>query len=181
MKTLTLLATLALAACQAPGTTNASLPAGHVLPDEYQEGPSSPEAKAAVAAARNAQRVVPDEPGTVRAVEEPVRPLEGAPTGRVWLLELYQQALSAKEALARQVADLTRERDAATAQVQALEQARGAAEARSAALDAEAQELRAKSLELARRLAESEIARLEAEKSALERDAARTGKSKERP
>jgi hypothetical protein len=107
-------------------------------------------------------------PGAVRVVDEPLRPIEGAPTGRVWLLEMYQTVLSEKDELVRRSADTTRERDAAIARVAELEKARADLEARSSGLATELRELQTKTLEIARRLAESELARLKAEKAALE-------------
>ncbi len=110
-----------------------------------------------------------DEPGTVRMVDEPVRPIEGATSSRVWLLDLYHGALAEKEDLGRRVNTLGRERDTAVLMVSELETERANLEARCAALDAELKALEAKSLELARRLVESELARLEAEKARLEK------------
>lgn len=110
-----------------------------------------------------------DEPGTVRMVDEPVRPIEGAPSSRVWLLDLYHGALAEKDELGRRVDALGRERDAALTQVGQLDADRAKLEARCAALDADLKALEAKSLELARRLVESELARLEAEKADLEK------------
>jgi hypothetical protein len=107
-------------------------------------------------------------PGSVRTVEDPLRPIEGAPTGRVWLLEMYQNAVNEKERLARVATDTARDRDAALAHVAELEKARADLESRNAALASELAKLQTKSLELARRLAESELARLEAEKAALD-------------
>ena len=109
-----------------------------------------------------------DEPGTVRIVDEPVRPIEGSTPSRVWLLDLYQGALAEKEELGRRVNTLGRERDTAVLMVGELETERARLEARCAALDTELKALEAKSLELARRLVESELARLEAEKARLE-------------
>jgi hypothetical protein len=114
-------------------------------------------------------------PGTVRTIDDPLRPIEGAPTGRVWLLEMYQTAVNEKEHLARVGADTARERDAALAHVAELEKARVDLEARNAGLATELRELQTKSLELARRLAESELARLEAEKAALDGHASDAG------
>jgi hypothetical protein len=110
-----------------------------------------------------------DEPGTVRVLDEPVRPIEGTPSSRVWLLDLYHGALAEKEELGRKVNTLGRERDTAVLMVGELEKERTQLEARCAALDADLKASEAKSLELARRLVESELARLEAEKARLEK------------
>jgi hypothetical protein len=116
---------------------------------------------------------IPDAPssnalGKVRRVDEPLRPIEGMPTGRVWLLEMYQTAVAEKDELTRRAADLVHERDAALARAAELEKARADLEARHAALATEMRDLQTKSLELARRLAEAELARLQAEKTTLD-------------
>jgi hypothetical protein len=122
---------------------------------------------------------MPAAPGRVRTVDEPMRSIEGAPGGRVRMLELYQNALSEKEELARRVTETVRDRDAAVARAGDLEKARADLEAKTAGLAAENQDLRAKALELARRLAESELARLQAEKTAL--DSTSAGAASEKP
>jgi len=150
-----ILAFLALCACQ---TTRGSAPLSetgeHAPPIDV--GPGDPTLSPAV------------EPGTVRMIDEPVRPIEGAPSSRVWLLDLYHGVLAEKEDLGRRVNTLGRERDTAATKVGELEAERAKLEARCAALDAELKALESKSLELARRLVESELARLEAEKAHLE-------------
>jgi hypothetical protein len=105
--------------------------------------------------------------GSVRTVNEPLRPIEGAPSGRVWLLEMYQTAVTQRDEFARRMTDLTRERDADLARAGELEKARADLELRNARLATELQDLQTKSLELARRLAHSELARLDAEKALL--------------
>jgi hypothetical protein len=131
--------------------------------------PESPDAATPSAAGPTDSTLSPaDEPGTVRILDEPVRPIEGATSSRVWLLDLYHGALAEKDELVRRVNTLGRERDTAVLMVGELEAERAQLQTRCAALDAEVKALQAKSLELARRLVESELARLEAEKARLE-------------
>jgi hypothetical protein len=120
----------------------------------------------------------PVTPGKVRTVDEPLRSIDGAPAGRVWLLEMYQKALSEKDEITRRAADTARDRDAAVARAAEAEKARADLEARNSGLATENKDLRAKALELARRLADSELARLEAEKVALEGRSVGTGTEK---
>jgi len=110
----------------------------------------------------------PEAPGTVRTVDEPMREIEGAPTGRIRLLEMYQAAVTQRNQLAQQAADLTRERDATLARAVEAEKKRAELEERQVGLSAELRDLHAKALELARRLAQAELARLQNERAELE-------------
>ncbi len=171
MRTLPIAALLLLCACNLPNPTRRSLfPAGEV------SGPPAPAAqpaqKPAVVERTDASLVPAPAPGSVAVVEAPLRPLEGAPTGRVWLLELYHAALAEKDALVRRGKELTRERDEALAHAAQLETARAALESRCATLEAEVRTLEDQTLELARRLAAAEIARLEVERAQLARELA---------
>jgi len=163
------LASLALCACRATDSTVASVAPSADADQVWAQRPSSPK--------HGDDRGASMPPGTVRTVDEPLRPIEGAPAGKVWLLEMYQNAVAEKDDLARRAAETTRERDAAIARTAELDKARADLAAKSAALESELAELRSKSLELARRLAESELARLQAEKSELD-GGAHTGSDK---
>jgi hypothetical protein len=129
------------------------------------------------AAKQRQELSVPVAPGSVRTVEEPLRKIDGAPTGRVWLLEMYQSALKQRDEIAQRAADLARERDAALTRAADAEKARAEFEARNTGLALELKETQAKSLELAQRLAQSELARLETEKTLLESRASGKAKS----
>lgn len=167
---------LAVAACQATSASVSTVPLQHVgesdqlTPDPFAPGGSP------IAGAHDL--VAAPAPGATRTVDGPLRPIEGASSGRVWLLEMYQNALAQKDELARRANDLSHERDAAVQHASELEKTNAELTARNASLATELRDLQQKSIELARRLAESEIARLESEKAALERrsQAARTGK-----
>ncbi len=127
----------------------------------------------------NANLAPSEPPGSVRIVEEPLREVEGVSSGRTWLLELYQEALAAKEDLARRLEtselDLTTTKTSQTA----LITEHASLTARCTDLDQRVRELESQTLDLARRLAESEIARLEAQKAELERES--RSDRKERP
>ena len=169
MRRFAIAACLCLAACRATESTVASVTPTANSDEVWSQRAPPPKHGDERAAA----------PGTVRTSEEPLRPLEGAPTGKVWLLDMYQSALAEKDELAKRASDASRERDAAVAHAADLEKARADLEARNAGLASELRDLQAKSLELARRLAESELARLSAEKTAL--DGGPTGARSDKP
>ncbi|MBL8861952.1 MAG: hypothetical protein JNK02_08055 [Planctomycetes bacterium] len=130
-------------------------------------------ARASAQATRDGGTLAPArEPGTVAVVQTPLRELEGAPGGRVWLLELYHETLARKDELAKQLAQQDAALSATVAEAAFLRAERDAAVTRAAELEAKIGALERQSLDLAQRLVEAEIARLEAEKSALEREAA---------
>jgi hypothetical protein len=161
------IAALALCACRATQDSVPSDQPSEMDAEFWTKRPSSARNLPAAPKPVDGNATAPS-PGSVRTVEDPLRPIEGAPTGRVWLLEMYQNAVNEKERLARVAADTARDRDAALAHAAELEKSRADLESRNAALASEVQKLQTKSLELARRLAESELARLEAEKAALD-------------
>jgi len=120
-----------------------------------------------------------EEPGTVRIVEEPLREVDGVSSGRAWLLELYQEALAAKEDLARRLETSERELGDSKVVQSTLSSEHALLTTRCAELDRRVRDLESQTLDLARRLAESEIARLEAQKAELERES--RSDRKERP
>ncbi|MFN0008716.1 MAG: hypothetical protein ACKVXR_12505 [Planctomycetota bacterium] len=121
---------------------------------------------------------VPASPGTVRTIDEPWRAIEGAPSGRIRLLEMYQAAVSERDRSVLRAAELERELEAALARTAEAEKARADLEARNAGLATELAEFRSKALELARRLAQTELALLKAERAELEVRASPAPRSK---
>jgi len=151
---------LVLCGCGAFPRSNASMSTSPGGDDLYFPGPS--------AAAPGQDLAVPASPGSVRTVDEPWRSIEGAPSGRVRLLEMYQAAVSQRDRSAQRAADLERELEAALARAAEAEKARADLETRNVGLSSELREIHAKALELARRLARSELSLLEAERTGLE-------------
>jgi len=88
--------------------------------------------------------------------------------GRMYLLELYQQALEHSEALEREVAGLTTTLDETYRELDALQDEVRRANARTEQLDADVNQLSQENLDLGARLATAQIRRLEAEKMLLE-------------
>lgn len=118
-------------------------------------------------------------PGSVRIVEEPMREVDGVSSGRAWLLELYQEALAAKEDFGRRLEASERELTESKSVQSTLSTEHATLTTRCTELDRRVRELESQTLDLARRLAESEIARLEAQKAELERES--RSDRKERP
>lgn len=157
----TLLVTaIGFCACRALPSPDAAVSPFPDNQDPYGPGPS-------VALAGH-DLAVPASPGTVRTVEEPWRTIEGAPSGRVRLLEMYQAAVAQRNRSAQRAADLERELEAAQARSAEAEKARADLESRNVSMSADLREIHAKALELARRLAQAELALLKAEKADLE-------------
>lgn len=111
--------------------------------------------------------VDPAPPGVAQVGASPhgVEPTE---SGRLYILELYQDVLDQRDALELEVAALTTELERALTQVQAFEQRVQADENRIVALEAENQTLDAEVRDLAGRLTTAQIRRLESEKLLLE-------------
>jgi hypothetical protein len=161
---------LVLAACHAPlDSVSSSAP--------VEDGGEMWTARESAAKQRQ-DLTIPAAPGSVRTADEPLRKIDGAPTGRVWLLEMYQSALKQRDEIAQRAGDMAHERDAALARAADAEKARADFEARNTGLALELKEAQSKSLELARRLAQSELARLESEKALLESRVTESGKTR---
>ena len=105
-------------------------------------------------------RVIQQE-GTPRGVETP-------PAGRMHIIELYQQALDERDALAQEVDSLRRELAETSLALEAKTKAADELTARVAALDEAHRALLAENQALAGRAVQAQIRRLEAEKLLLE-------------
>ncbi|MEM7518358.1 MAG: hypothetical protein AAF368_15730 [Planctomycetota bacterium] len=107
--------------------------------------------------------------GTITTDDRPVRDLQSADgNSRMYILELYQEAVNEKEALALEVQGLSAALDQAQAQLSEagmLEQERGAYLVK---LEEKIGVLEGQNVELAERLTTAQIRRLEAEKLLLE-------------
>lgn len=88
--------------------------------------------------------------------------------GRMYLLELYQQALEHSEALEREVAGLTTTLDETYRELDTLQEEVRRANARTEQLEADVTQLAQENMDLGARLATAQIRRLEAEKMLLE-------------
>jgi len=99
--------------------------------------------------------------GTPRGVEAP-------PAGRAHIIELYQQVLDERDALAEEVESLRRTLDATQQALQAKSAESESLAMRLEALDAAHKELMGDNQAIAARLVQAQIRRLEAEKLLLE-------------
>lgn len=144
--------------CRALPEPAASFPPFPENDDPYFPAPSAP----------SEDLGVPASPGTVRSVDEPWRTIEGAPSGRVRMLEMYQAAVAQRDKSAQRAADLERDLGVALARITEAEKARADLEVRNAGLSSELREIHSKALELARRLAQAEFSLLGAEKADLQ-------------
>jgi chromosome segregation ATPase len=89
-------------------------------------------------------------------------------TGRMYILELYQQAIDERDALEQDVADLTAALRDTQDRLETRDTELAAGTARAADLDARMEGLLAENQDLAARLATAQIRRLEAEQALLE-------------
>ena len=94
-------------------------------------------------------------------------------SGRMYILELYQNVIEERDALSREVASLSASLQAARAQLVRADQEIAELQARATAAEAEQQRLQQETVELAGRLTTAQIRRLQAEKLLLEHKIAR--------
>lgn len=99
--------------------------------------------------------------GTPRGVETP-------PAGRMHIIELYQQVLDERDALAQEVDNLRRSLEETSLALEARTKAADELAARVAALDEAHRALMSENQSIAARLVQAQIRRLEAEKLLLE-------------
>jgi hypothetical protein len=112
--------------------------------------------------------VVPPAPHGKTAVAAPTHGLEPTESGRLYILELYQDVLEERDALALEVSGLVAELERSQAEVASLHGATSAEQSTVESLRQELALLRAESLDLAARLTTAQVRRLEAEKLLLE-------------
>ena len=127
--------------------------------------------------------VVPAAPEGTPTIGAPTHGIEPTESGRLYILELYQEILEERDALEIEVSGLLEALETAQAEVANL---RGAVQSDSgtlAALNNELALLRAENADLAARLTTAQIRRLEAEKILLENriDSYRTKSTQETP
>jgi hypothetical protein len=108
------------------------------------------------------------DPGTVVEGGLPNHGLEPSASGRMHILELYQQRIDERDALAQEVEDMRALLAATEARLTAEVQAREAAESREQVLTQRVDALEAESRDLAGRLVTAQIRRLESEKLLLQ-------------
>jgi hypothetical protein len=106
--------------------------------------------------------------GRVTTQEGIPRGVEAPPAGRMHIIELYQQVLEERDALAREVEELRRHLDETSLALEAKTRAADELTARVAALDEAHRALMAENQTVAARLVQAQIRRLEAEKLLLE-------------
>ncbi len=106
--------------------------------------------------------------GTVALDGRPSRELDGKDGSRMYILELYQQAVNEKEALQLEVQALSAALDQTEAERVSVVTKLMASEAANAALKSDLEAERVRSKDLAERLTTAQIRRLEAEKLLLE-------------
>jgi hypothetical protein len=106
--------------------------------------------------------------GRVTAQEGTPRGLETPPAGRMHIIELYQQVLDERDALAEEVELLRKSLEETTLALDAKSKAADELSSRVAGLEAAQQALTSENQTLAERLVQAQIRRLEAEKLLLE-------------
>ena len=97
-----------------------------------------------------------------------MRSVEPTESGRMHLLELYQQAIDEREALEKEVLGIPAALEQTYADLESTQQMLSGEESRTQALETERDGLLAENADLAGRLATAQIRRLEAEKMLLE-------------
>lgn len=107
-------------------------------------------------------------PGAVGELDGPMRELEMSGSGRLYLLEMYQQALEDRDTLEMEVGTLTARLEQMQARATELETQLATADAERAKLAQDGETLRAENQDLAARLVTAQIRRLEAEKMLIE-------------
>lgn len=107
-------------------------------------------------------------PGAVGELDGPMRELEMSGSGRLYLLEMYQQALEDRDTLEMEVGTLTARLEHMQARATELETQLAATDAARAKLAQDGETLRAENQDLAARLVTAQIRRLEAEKMLIE-------------
>lgn len=107
-------------------------------------------------------------PGGVERLGAPARELDTSGGGRLYLLEMYQQALDERDALEMEAAGLTSRLEQLQQRVASLEEERAKERERSREFERAVEELRAENQDLAARLVTAQIRRLEAEKMLIE-------------
>jgi hypothetical protein len=112
--------------------------------------------------------VAGDLPGNTVEESSGARSLEPSPTGRMYIIELYQQVLDERDALAGEVAVLEQTLAETRALLSATSDSLQQLEARVVDLEARYQALQGENLDLSARLTTAQIRRLEAEKMLLE-------------
>ncbi len=106
--------------------------------------------------------------GSVGTLDGPARELEMTGSGRLYLLEMYQQALDEREALEIEVGSLTARLEQLQARTTDLETRLTDGDTVRAELESTAATLREENQDLAGRLVTAQIRRLEAEKMLIE-------------
>jgi chromosome segregation ATPase len=94
--------------------------------------------------------------------------VEPAESGRLYILELYQQVLDQRDALQQEVAALHADLELAQKEIEGLGGRATDGESRVGALEQEVASLRAENQDLAGRLTTAQVRRLEAEKLLLQ-------------
>ena len=117
---------------------------------------------------RDGSPVATQRPGTVDTGRRPTHELDSPDGSRMYILELYQQAIDEKEALEVEVTALTAALEKANDAIEQYEQRLTDLQAMLENRNAEVARLRTEGDELANRLVTSQIRRLEAEKLLLE-------------
>lgn len=112
--------------------------------------------------------VAGDLPGNTVEESYGARGLEPSPTGRMYIIELYQQVLDERDALAGEVSVLEQALAETRALLSASSDSLQQLEARVVDLEARYEALQQENLDLAARLTTAQIRRLEAEKMLLE-------------
>ncbi|MBI1379868.1 MAG: hypothetical protein GC161_02125 [Planctomycetaceae bacterium] len=107
-------------------------------------------------------------PGAVGELDGQMRELELSGSGRLYLLEMYQQALEDRDTLEMEVGTLTARLEHMQARATELETQLAATDAARAKLAQDGETLRAENQDLAARLVTAQIRRLEAEKMLIE-------------
>ena len=141
-----------------------------VYPDSYaDQGPSAgPAPRNSISGGEVDIGVVPADPEGVASVGAPTRGVEPTESGRLYILELYQDVLEQRDALELEVSTLLTDFEAAQARIAELESTTMTDGGRLTLLEQENAELRAENTDLAARLTTAQIRRLEAEKLLLE-------------
>ena len=112
---------------------------------------------------------VVDGPAQGRVVrEEPIRGIEPSATGRMHIIELYQEVLDERDALSEDVETLTAALEQAQAALAQKRQEMEGLKGRMAELEAGQERLFTQNQEIAARLTTAQIRRLEAEKLLLQ-------------
>ena len=160
----------AVAACSAPMGGRAigvgSSSARRHPQDKFAFAP--PTAEAVPLLSREGGVVEPPAPGSVTQGGAPTHDVEPASQGRMYIVELYQQAIEERDALQIEVEGLYASVEELQSAVAASEEALAERDARIARLEEDGRALLDENVDLAARLATAQIRRLEAEKMLLE-------------